>query len=166
MPFTILPPPAAPTIDVSGLATDAELAAAIAAAGTKPWIPLNLMDADEWFFRPVPGNQPLTRLSFQANIPKDPAIMDFFVDDFVEGYATDGYYTSPKTLNGVPIAGPQPYQGGLQRGYTIKLSGSLSAYVVVAVYPSNHFLIAAQLGVSPYTVGRIRNIYANGVSVE
>jgi hypothetical protein len=130
------------------------------------WININTTDTDKWFFRPVPGNVPLARLSFQSNIPGDPMVLNFDLEDFATGGATDGYYTSVSTLNGVPIAGPQPYAGGRQWAYKPLLSGTTTAYIIVAVYPSNHFLIAAQLGVGPYTLGRIRNVMANGVAVS
>jgi hypothetical protein len=124
---------------------------------TLEYRPLELAKNPRWFLtvsspttgfkRQAPG--PLTSLTFDFNHPLDPlAIQTFELTDFVTGFSASGFY------------------GGVARFINVTTPNGSLVRLVVAVYPTNEFLLnCIQQNLPNNIQGRIRNVVVNGVAV-
>ena len=135
--------------DLSGYALKTDLA-------KKPWIACGSMQAT-FFYRPIPGNVPLTRLEFEYTYASDAKVAyPFHITDFVTEWTTNGFYTGNATLPDNSGA----YSTGKEKFFPVN-----NLFVSVAFYPNNYFIINVVLPPSGSQNGFIREVYANGVMV-
>jgi hypothetical protein len=125
------------------------------------WVETGSMIAT-WFYRPIPGNAPLTSLEFEFSHPSDNYITHFFYEtDFVDGWGTNGFYTG----NAIMPNDTRAYDTGKEKGLNLTLSTGKQVRIAMAFYPNNHFIVNVLSLPTGDPNWFIRNVYANGVLV-